>query len=108
LPRAVTAIVDIRTGKMYYGESGGLRGRVQNPKLKEYLPKENQGTNWAIDNCAECDALNSALNDNVPPEAMEMHTLKISKSGKIENFETCPNCKVTTSQVKEVTSDPKK
>jgi hypothetical protein len=61
--------------------------------------------NWSIANCAECDALNKALKDGVKLEK-DMHTVKINrKTGKITDFKRCENCKVTTKEVKKVTSD---
>jgi hypothetical protein len=108
LPRAVTALVDKTTGKVYYGRSGILKSVEElEPQLKEMVPKQSL-EKWSVTNCAECDAINSALKNGAKTENLEMHTVKIDKkTGTISDFERCQNCKVTTKDVK-TTSDPKK
>lgn len=110
LPRAVTVVVDTRTGEVYNGISGGLKDLTVdqlNPKLQKLLPKESL-EKWDVTNCSECDAVNKALNNGANVSDLEMHTVKIdAKTGKIENFERCNNCKITTKDIK-TTSDPKK
>jgi RHS repeat-associated protein len=104
LPRAVTAIVDLKTGKSFFGTSGSLEEGAINPALKELLPKESLEA-WKVHNCAECDALNKALNAGSKLEDLEMHTVKISSTtGKLEDFTRCQNCRITTKDVK-TTSD---
>jgi RHS repeat-associated protein len=108
LPRAITAVLDKTTGRVYYGRSGVLKSIEElEPTLKEMIPKESL-EKWIVTNCAECDALNSALKGGAKVEDLEMHTLKIDKkTGTVSDFERCQNCKVTTKNVK-TTSDPKK
>jgi hypothetical protein len=116
LPRAITAIVDTKTGRVYYGRSGGLVNTMEkNPMLVSEIEKvKNQAkikvgketfTDWDVSNCAECDALNQALNDGADIKNLEMHTVKIDKkTGAVTDFERCDNCKLTTKDVK-TTSD---
>ena len=108
LPRAVSAIVNRRTGSVYYGKSGVLKSVEDiNPDLKKLLPKESL-EKWSVTNCAECDALNQALKNGADIKDLEMHTVKIDKkTGVITDFERCENCKITTKDIK-TTSDRRK
>ena len=47
-----------------------------NPQLTKLLPKESL-EKWNVTNCAECDALNNALNAGADIKNLEMHTLKL-------------------------------
>ncbi|HTM99775.1 MAG TPA: YwqJ-related putative deaminase, partial [Pedobacter sp.] len=107
LPRAITAILDRQTGKVYYGRSGVLKSVEDlNAQLKSLIPKESL-EKWSVTNCAECDALNNALNDGAKIKDLEMHTLQVEKkTGKAVDFERCANCKETTKDIK-TTSDRK-
>lgn len=108
LRRAVSAILNKRTGKAYYGKSGILKNLDEvHPDLKKLMPKESL-EKWSVTNCSECDALNQALKDGANIKDLEMHTLKIEKkTGTFTDFEKCENCKVTTKDVK-TTSGKKK
>ncbi|MBO9702125.1 MAG: hypothetical protein J7604_18090 [Sporocytophaga sp.] len=114
-PRGVTAIVDTKTGKVYYGISGGLKNKNIHKDLLEKINEVKEKAKmkigkesfekWDVENCAECDALNNALHDNANIDNLEMHTLKLKKSTmSYEDFERCDNCVLTTEEVK-TTSD---
>ena len=107
MPRAISAAYDKTTGQVYYGMSGVLNeNSVLNPLLTELMPSINR-EKWPVMNCAECDALNNALNGGAKPENLQIHTIKINKgNGTVEDFNTCANCAVTTKGM-EVTSDKK-
>jgi RHS repeat-associated protein len=108
LPRAVTAIVNTKTGQSYYGTSSALGESNINPQLKDMLPEESLEA-WKVHNCAECDALNKALNAGSRVEDLEMHTVKIDRTtGKIEDFPRCENCKITTKGIKTTSDNPQK
>jgi hypothetical protein len=108
LPRAVSVIVDRKTGRVYEGISGGIKSLDEvHPGLRELLPEKSL-EKWPVTNCAECDALNKALHDGAELGNLEMHTMKIDKkTGKATNFEKCNNCKITTKDIK-TTSEKKK
>lgn len=102
LPRAVTVIVDKKTGHVYEGISKTLTSTTSqiSPRLKLLLPKESL-EKWPVLNCSECDAFNKALKSGADVNDLEMHTLKLDKkTGAYTNFERCQNCKVTTKDVK--------
>lgn len=93
-----------KTGQTYHGQNRALSKGNINPELQSLLPQESLEA-WETHNCAECDALNNALNAGAKVEDLEMHTLKLNrKTGKLENFPRCNNCKITTKDVK-TTSD---
>ncbi len=76
--------------KVYEGISGGLKKTDKiNSKLKELFPEKSL-EKWDVSNCAECDALNKALNDGAKVSDLEMHTLKIEKkTDSYTDFERC-------------------
>lgn len=59
-----TAVYDTKTGKYYYGMDKGIQlsGDDINPTLKSKLPAQSLN-DYKLGNCAECDAVNQALND---------------------------------------------
>lgn len=100
LPRVISVIVDRKTGKVFTGKSGGLKGKTVNEQLKKLLPKESL-KEWSTTNCAECEALNNALNAGAKLENMEMHTLQIDKkTGTYIEVNKCANCEITTKDIK--------
>lgn len=97
LPRAVSAAVDKRTGKVYIGESGRVKSPREDivPELKNKFPAESQEVH-PPDNCAEVDAANEAMKDGARYKDLEIETVKIDKrTGEVTDFEPCENCKVT-------------
>ncbi len=107
-PRSVTAIVDSKTGRVYLGRSGGLKMAEIGEKLKGLLPKSSKEI-WPVEQCSECDALNSALNDGAEAKNLKMYTLQLEKkSSSVKPMELCKNCETTTKDVKTVETTPKK
>ncbi|URZ03165.1 hypothetical protein [Clostridium felsineum] len=114
-PSKVSAIVDTKTGKIYYGYSGKVGF---NPSRAETVHKELQKLiertkdlarrdvnnpyaekasfeRWDVDNCAEIQAVNQALNDEVKIEDMFIRTVNF-KTGEFADF--CKNCRTTFAQ----------
>lgn len=106
MPRAVSVIVDKKTGKIYKGTSKGIDDITKLDKnVADKLPKPIK-EKWPAENCAEVDAYNKAIKDGVNPKDMEMHIVSIDKKSRsYKDFERCENCKVTTKDVGFVTSD---
>lgn len=100
-PTTVSVTVDLTTGKSYYGVSGwAVKSNNINPILKHKMPPQSL-EKWCIENCAEFNSVNNALNAGAKLENLEVHTV-YTKSG--EAIPRCQNCKQTTSGTK-VTSD---
>lgn len=56
---------------------------------------------WPSLNCAECDALDKALNDGVSTKNMEIHTVEINSGTKtIRDKARYSNCLTTTDRSK--------
>ncbi|EEY8851674.1 TPA: hypothetical protein IFJ06_005245, partial [Escherichia coli] len=91
LPRAVSAVVDKRTGKIYYGESGWPHPTEIHPTLQNNMPSASK-ERWAIENCAEFKAVNEALKANAKISDLEVHTVLV-KTG--EAFPMCKNCQIS-------------
>ncbi|MEI4803438.1 hypothetical protein WAZ07_19635 [Bacillus sp. FJAT-51639] len=114
-PSKVSAIVDTKTGKIYYGYSGKTgfnpsRTEVLHEDLQKLIertkdlakkdinnPYVEKGSfeKWDVDNCAEIQAVNQALNDGAKIEDMFVRTVNF-KTGEFADF--CKNCKVTFSE----------
>ena len=90
-PRATSAVVDKKTGKVYFGDSGA-RPDVISPDLKAKIPSESF-EDWPVNNCAEFDAVNKAMLDGADINDLEVATVKV-KTG--EPFPRCQNCLATT------------
>ena len=106
IPRSTTVIIDQKTGKIYKGVSNGVKNADE---VVESLSKKLPATSkepWDVINCSEVDAYNKALKDGANPRNLEMHTVKIDKkTGSISDFERCKNCKVTTKDIRHITSE---
>ena len=83
--------LDKATGIAYYGESGYISSNI-NKILTQRMPAESL-EKWAIENCAEFNAVNNALNRGAKIEDLMIYTIK-TKS--LEPFSRCKNCIITT------------
>ncbi|WP_334077028.1 hypothetical protein [Paenibacillus sanfengchensis] len=114
VPRVITVVVDVKTGKYYLGYNGIGKDLVTgNPRFNptqfelhdNIIPliektkqraMDSTGKNsfqtWEVENCAEIQAVNQAFRDGVNIENMLLSTIS-TKNGKYK--EMCKNCKVT-------------
>jgi len=92
LPTATSAVVDKKTGRVFYGNSGDMPENIH-PQLKRRMPAESL-EKWPVENCAEFSAVNKALMKGAKMENLDEHTVRTSSS---QAFERCQNCKITTS-----------
>jgi len=110
MPSSVSAVYDRVTGKIYLGESGGLKGVGITPELEAILPKASK-TVWPVENCGECHALNNAFIDGAKLQNLEIHSVKITKplknakgeileQGSAKTHAPCDNCNVTTKDIR--------
>ena len=97
-----TVVYDKVTGKYYYGMNRGIKNANTpiNEVLQGKLPTEaTKLTNYPIANCAECDAVNKALNDGAKWDNLVLSTVGVStsydKNKKLMSIEffTKPQCK---------------
>ncbi|MDR2492187.1 MAG: hypothetical protein LBD25_01815 [Coriobacteriales bacterium] len=87
-PRATSAAVDARTGRVYYGDSGSVPGNI-NRALQARMPEG--GTHpWPVGNCAEFNAANTALNSGARIQDLVISTVKV-RSG--DAFPMCTYCR---------------
>jgi hypothetical protein len=96
LPRATATAIDLETGNVFRGVSGGGRVLALNgipPDLLARMPIEGL-ERWAVDNCAEFRAVNDALNAGAKIENLQVHNV-YTKTGNL--FHRCNNSRVTTS-----------
>jgi uncharacterized Zn-binding protein involved in type VI secretion len=98
-PRATSAAVDSRTGRVYTADSGSP-GQNINPTLQQRMPNPSM-ERWPVDNCAEFQAANRALADGARMEDLVIHTVTVRDGAA---FPRCQNCRTTTSGAT-VTSD---
>jgi len=100
-PTATAAVVDTRTGKVYYGTSGKPLPTTIDEYLAERMPVPSEEL-WEVSNCAEFKAVNDALLDGANIRNLEVHTVR-TRSG--EAYPRCRNCRKTIDGPN-VTSDP--
>lgn len=89
------------TGEYYYGRNAGIirDGHVKNPILfgdinhKGILPEKSLN-NYSIGNCAEVDAINSALNAGAKLENLHITTIHTTKNSMGKAKQACENCTV--------------
>ena len=92
--------VDEKTGKMYFGRNGGIdRSHAPHNKIlfgsdnsPGILPKKslnNYPTPW---NCAESDAINSALNAGAKLKNLHIYTIDTTVHGFGKPKRSCVNC----------------
>jgi RHS repeat-associated protein len=98
-PTMTSAAVDAKTGKIYYGDSGTHPDNI-NQALRERMPATSLEA-WSVENCAEFNATNNALNNGAKMEDLTITTVRV-KNGDPEP--RCDNCRVTTDGA-HVTSD---
>ena len=99
-PTATSAVVDVSTGKTYYGNSGRPHPEQIHPLLRERMPNPSLES-WPVHNCAEFKAINNALRDGARITNLEVHTVRTITG---EAFPRCANCQITT-QGATITSD---
>ena len=90
-PTMTSAAVDIKSGRLYYGDSGGVLPTNINPVLKNQMPAVS-GTSWAVANCAEFKAVNNALNAGVKLEDLVVTTVRVRT---LAIAPTCKNCQIS-------------
>jgi hypothetical protein len=101
IPSATAAVVDTKTGEVYYGTSGNPLPTTIDEYLTERTPSPSLEP-WQVANCAEFKAVNNAMLDGANIEDLEVHTVR-TRTG--EAFPRCKNCRITTDGTN-VTSDP--
>ena len=92
LPTTVAAVIDRKTGKIFYGESG-LINTVVHPELKKVIPKTSV-EKWSTTNCAEVNALNKAFKAR-PSAKMEDFEVAAATTVTEKRKKPCGNCSVT-------------
>uniref|UniRef100_UPI0027E1A7AF RHS repeat-associated core domain-containing protein n=1 Tax=Neisseria oralis TaxID=1107316 RepID=UPI0027E1A7AF len=91
-PTTVAAVIDKKTGRIFYGESGKLND-VVHPELKKALPKTSM-EKWSTTNCAEVNALNKALKARPSAKMGDFEVAAANvRTGK--RRKPCKNCSVT-------------
>lgn len=90
---------DPETGKTYYGRNGGiaLNGNPKNPILfgvdgKGGLLPSHSLNHLSIGNCAEVDAINSALNDGADIGRLHIYTINVDSRRFGTVKPACENC----------------
>ncbi|MEJ2611954.1 MAG: RHS repeat-associated core domain-containing protein [Candidatus Thiodiazotropha sp.] len=91
LPTATSAVVDRRTGRVFYGYSGDRPTRISSRMLRQ-MPRESL-EDWPVNNCAEFSAVNKALLKGARFEDLEVHTVRTATG---EPFGRCENCRIST------------
>ena len=89
-PTAMSCVIDMKTGRSYIGESGHKAQRIH-PVLEARMPKSSL-TSWPVDNCAEFQAVNAALNAGADIHDLVGSTITTRTKA---DFPRCPNCKIT-------------
>ena len=92
VPTTVAAVVDRKTGRIFYGESG-LTNTVTHPELIKSLPK-NSIEKWSTTNCAEINALNKAFKAR-PSAKMEDFEVAAANTRTEKRKKPCGNCAIT-------------
>lgn len=89
----ISAVRDIKTGRIFIGKSGEPHPFNIHPELKHNMPQQSLH-NWNIENCAEFKACNEALYARLGAkiEEMESATVRVSTG---EPQPRCLNCKIT-------------
>lgn len=93
---------DETTGRCYYGRNKGFLDPafVRNPLLfgdsthKGILPSESREP-FPVGNCAEVDAINSALNDGASLSNLHISVISARKNKMGELMKSCKNCTYT-------------
>lgn len=96
-----TVVYDEKTGKYYYGRNGGilLTKAKKNPILFGdshhigILPNKSLNK-YPIGNCAEVDAINTALNNGAKLKDLHITTIHSTKNGFGHSKVACENCTV--------------
>ena len=89
-PRATSAAVDVKSGAIYYGESGTISNNI-NPILANQMPMVSR-TSWVVPNCAEFNAVNNALNAGAKLENLVVTTVKVRT---LTLMPMCKNCQIS-------------
>ena len=90
-PTMTSAAVDIKSGAIYYGDSGGVLPTNIHPVLANQMPAVSS-TNWAVANCAEFKAVNSALNAGAQIENLVVTTVRVRT---LTLAPMCANCQIS-------------
>lgn len=98
LPTATTAIVNKKTGEVFIGTSG-TKPNITNFTILNEMPKESL-EKWQVNNCAEVDALNKAMNrKGTKLSDLEVYTVRTSTGQKMH---PCKNCQQTLKKINHV------
>lgn len=94
-------VIDISTGKRYYGKNGGMMKEGHPPRNSllfgdkthtGILPKTSLNK-YPLGNCAEVHAVNNALNAGAKIGNLYMTTIHVTKGKYGQLKEGCENCK---------------
>lgn len=76
-PVMTSAAVDIKTGKVYLGESGSIPENL-NELMQSYVTLKYDHIKWPSGNCAEFNAVNLALNKGAAKGNLIVTTIRVS------------------------------
>ncbi len=103
-----TVVYDETTNTLYYGRNAGIKNHQPDLNPIIFGDDEHEGIlrdasdskeNWSVDNCAEVDAVNTALNDGAQLKNLHMYTIWL-EDGEIDGVKhyagdekaACENC----------------
>ena len=89
-PTMTSAAVDVKSGKIYFGDSGVISNNI-NSSLANQMPVISQ-TKWQIANCAEFNAVNNALNSGVAMNNLVVTTVRVKT---LALAPMCRNCQIS-------------
>ena len=90
-PTMTSAAVDVKSGTIYYSDSGGVLPTNIHPALANQMPAISS-TNWAVANCAEFKAVNNALNAGAYMENLVVTTVRVRT---LTLAPMCANCQIS-------------
>ncbi|MBL9142440.1 MAG: hypothetical protein JNM99_02055 [Verrucomicrobiaceae bacterium] len=92
--KKIAVAIDLETGKAYAGISlqkdASLFPRFVDSRLTQAMPRVSL-EKWAVENCAEFNALNDALLAGGDPTKIVIRTVHVDS---IKFFEPCKNCRI--------------
>ena len=90
-PTMTSTAVDVQSGRLYYGDSGGVLPTDINPVLKNQMPTVSLEI-WSVANCAEFKAVNNALNVGAKLENLVVTTVRVNT---LTFVPMCKNCQIS-------------